>query len=1093
MATSPDFARLASTVTRALPDAVFDALREAVIVVDARAQQLPLLMANEAARRCLTVEGESGPVAGTSLYALLGESADSAIEAAIGSIGNGKPAAKRVLVWRLARGDTPMATELKLLTGIPAQGMVMLTFAEPAAEPVAEPGILNALEKLPLDLLILDRELTVTYANAGAVRTAGGSTDGILSCSATVLTPTSAIPREAFTRGLKGHQFHDDSVAVMEPGAPTRWFEVALKPLIDGSDIVGLAVLSMEVTERRQRRRAASGSERRLVALTEHARDIITVAAPDGRVNFVSGGVMNALGYAADERESNSIFQLVHPDDIEVLRLKYRDLVAGRLSAFSHQVRARHKDGSYRWLESSYVSALHNPQVNGVVINSRDITERKHTESRLAQREEAFRLAADAMNGIIFEWDINRGVVQRSRGVLDVLGVDPKELEGAGAWAERVHPQDSAAYHEKVVAALQNGRGWTATFRIRNTRGNYVSVLERGLVQRSANGEAIRAVGCCVDVSEIKRLTDLLAETQRTAKMGGWEYSYATGDLQWTEEMFSIYETDPKHFVLTWDSMMAQCTAESQRCLKEALARAESGDGTLDLEFEIVTFKGQRRWVHLIGHQEKCNGRPVRAFGSLQNIQAKKMAQIALANSTEWLKLSMNMAQMHAWRWSRSTDTLELAILDSQMMQPPRASAGMKQLMKRVHPRDRFTVRRAIARAFETHTEVHEEFRLKFRNGQYRAYAAFARPLFDAANQPSGLVGVTQDVTARHESEARLRRSEELLRTTTANTADTLLLLDTDLRIRFINRDTNGMTIDDIVGQPISVLLPESARGRVVAKLQQVLVTAQTATYEFDVPGAATEYFENRAVLVRDDGIGSGISITIRNITERKRLEQEILDVSSRERQTIGRDLHDGLGQELTGVALMLRGLATRIQRQLPESVAQVNEIVVLVNQSIETARALARGLLPVNTDGGGLCFALRALADRYRDLYGFEAEFSAEVTPQAPLNETTASHLYRIAQEALTNVARHADASAVAIFLLVTKNRFLLRINDNGVGIGAAAKAEPGMGLKIMKYRASMIGAILQVVPNYPRGTVIRVVGQKLASTNTLESERAI
>ena len=135
---------------------------------------------------------------------------------------------------------------------------------------------------------------------------------------------------------------------------------------------------------------------------------------------------------------------------------------------------------------------------------------------------------------------------------------------------------------------------------------------------------------------------------------------------------------------------------------------------------------------------------------------------------------------------------------------------------------------------------------------------------------------------------------------------------------------------------------------------------------------------------MRDAGIGTGISVTVRNITERKRLEQEILEVSSRERQTIGRDLHDGLGQELTGVALMLRGLATRIQREAPAAVDYVNEIVGLVNQSIETARSLARGLLPVRTDTGGLPFALRALAARSRDLYGLEVNFRAEVWPAA-------------------------------------------------------------------------------------------------------------
>jgi PAS domain S-box-containing protein len=423
----------------------------------------------------------------------------------------------------------------------------------------------------------------------------------------------------------------------------------------------------------------------------------------------------------------------------------------------------------------------------------------------------------------------------------------------------------------------------------------------------------------------------------------------------------------------------------------------------------------------------------------------------------------------------------------------------MRKLLARLHPKDRLAVRRDIDQAFERHTEVRREFRLRSHDGGYRVYAAVARPVFDAANQPSGLVGVTQDVTARHESEARLRRSDELLRTTTANTADTLLLVDPELKVRFINRGACGMNMEAIVGRELAVLLPDAARETVIAKLHQVLATAEPATYEYEVraDGAETEYFENRAVLVRDDGIGTGISITMRNITERRRLEQEILDVSSRERQSIGRDLHDGLGQELTGVALMLRGLATRIQRQFPDSTPQVNEIVVLVNQSIDTARALARGLLPVNTDSGGLSRALRTLADRSRDVYGFKADFYAEVAdesaPNETLNETTASHLYRIAQEALTNSARHGRASSVVISLTVAKAKFSLQITDDGVGIKEEKGSATGMGLKIMKYRASRIGATFEIASNSPHGTVVRVAGQRTAATNALESAHSI
>jgi len=178
----------------------------------------------------------------------------------------------------------------------------------------------------------------------------------------------------------------------------------------------------------------------------------------------------------------------------------------------------------------------------------------------------------------------------------------------------------------------------------------------------------------------------------------------------------------------------------------------------------------------------------------------------------------------------------------------------------------------------------------------------------------------------------------------------------------------------------------------------------------------------------------------------------------------------------------MLRGLATRIQREAPGAVEQVNEIVRNVNQSIESARALARGLLPVRADSGGLPFALRELASRSRDLYALEVNFRSEIRPEISLSETSANHLYRIAQEALTNAARHGRASRVEIYLSVTRNSFTLRITDDGIGIGSPERTGAGMGLKTMRYRAGMIGAKFHIGPNAPRGTIVRVVGERFA-----------
>ena len=1086
MARSPDYLRLATSATRTLAETALERARDAVMVVDTRPKHLPLVLANEAARRCFSADPRNATLAESSLYALLEVVSASLIESSLGALSEAAPAMVRHLAWRGVSGSLSAPTELKLLDSAPGQRLVMLTFTPPAA---SAPDLTAAFDELPLSVLVLDRELKVTYANRSASSGIAGS---LLGRSALILEPTRALHREIYDHALQGYPYRHHALEVSS-GGRNRCFKLDLQPLPGGA---GLVAFYSEIAQPAALETSHGESARHFQSLIENALDVVAVASADGSIQYVSSGARYAFGQARLEPGATTIFDRVHPDDLAELRAKFAEMVAGSTHGFVLQHRLRHADGSFRWFESHYVAALNNPLIKGVPITSHDIDERKRTETQLAQREEVFRLAADAVDGVIFEWDLVRGIVHRSRGLREILGIEPEDLAPVvDAWRERIHPRDVDAATRPIGLALLGGCGWTTTYRIRDGRGRYRSMLERGVVQRSADGDPVRAIGCCVDVSEIKRLTDLLAEAQRTAQMGGWEFSFSTLDLTWTEEMFRIYETTPADFVVSWEAALAQSPPDSRERFHAAWQRAEAGDGQFDLELEVVTLKGNRIWVRAIGHFEKLDGRPIRAFGSVQNIQAHKLAQMALENSTRWLKLSMHMAHMHAWRWDKERDEFEFAIADRQRTHLPSALPSMKELMGRIHPKDRTPLSRAIEASFQSRSELHGEFRLRLKGETYRSYATVARPLFDAAGAPSGFVGVTQDVTARRESEAKLRRSEQLLRTTTANTADTLMLLDMDLKVRFINRGSRGLSIEEIVGREIAELLPDGARGPVIAKLRHVLNGGEPVTFEFELQelGAEPRYFENRAVLVQDEGIGTGISISVTDITERKRLEQEILDVSSRERHTIGRDLHDGLGQELTGIALMLRSLATRFQRQFPEGAASIDEIVALVNQSIETARSLARGLLPVRTDSGGLPFALRELAARSRDLYGLVVNFRAEIWPEITLSETSASHLYRIAQEALTNAARHGRASKVDILLMVTRNTFLLRITDDGVGIGDSVKPVTGMGLKIMRYRAGMIGAKIEIGANVPHGTIVRVSGEQPARAGGVHYGHAV
>lgn len=214
------------------------------------------------------------------------------------------------------------------------------------------------------------------------------------------------------------------------------------------------------------------------------------------------------------------------------------------------------------------------------------------------------------------------------------------------------------------------------------------------------------------------------------------------------------------------------------------------------------------------------------------------------------------------------------------------------------------------------------------------------------------------------------------------------------------------------------------------------------------------------------------------DVTERKRLEREILQVSDREQRRIGVDLHDGLGTHLTGVAMLARSLARNLRAGRTVSAEELDEIARLLGEGIEQARTLAQGLNPFLLEVRGLSIALRELAVNFEARTGIACSVHEEGDGLA-LSSDQSMHLYRITQEALTNAARHAQATHIAVTLSHKDPRYRLTIRDNGIGFvesrsSISREDESGMGLSIMRYRAEMIGARLHVASAPGDGTTV-------------------
>lgn len=211
-----------------------------------------------------------------------------------------------------------------------------------------------------------------------------------------------------------------------------------------------------------------------------------------------------------------------------------------------------------------------------------------------------------------------------------------------------------------------------------------------------------------------------------------------------------------------------------------------------------------------------------------------------------------------------------------------------------------------------------------------------------------------------------------------------------------------------------------------------------------------------------------------RDITEQRRLERAVLEAADREQRRLGHDLHDSLGQELTGISMLASALASaerRAGRPAADGIAQLEE---LTRRAIATCRAVARGLSPLGYASGGLVEALEEMVSLQRDTYGVDARFEAITTAPLRLGPDAADHLYRIAQEAVTNARRHGNAQVIEVTLDIRPTTVRLEVLDNGVGLAAPPEDAVGMGLRIMKYRAGMIGARLSIGRGDHGGTLV-------------------
>ena len=327
--------------------------------------------------------------------------------------------------------------------------------------------------------------------------------------------------------------------------------------------------------------------------------------------------------------------------------------------------------------------------------------------------------------------------------------------------------------------------------------------------------------------------------------------------------------------------------------------------------------------------------------------------------------------------------------------------------------------------------------------------------------------------------EETIDRQTETFRILAETSLEAIILAGTDGVIQFVNPATEhmfGYRKRELVGEKLNLLMPREHSVAHDGYIQKYLKT-----------GIPTIIGTGRQLTaIRKDGSRFPIYLSIGDIntgqarlfagvivdiSEQQHLQREILEIPVSEQRRIGQELHDGLGQQLTGLGLLATSLLNKASKPEHEL---ASKLANGLQDAISQVRALSRGLMPVDIDAEGFMNALEKLIEDIRQQTGFSIQLTIK-NPVHVSDNTTAMHLYRIVQEALNNAIKHAEASQINVGLGIEGTRGCFLISDDGKGMQAPAKDSEGLGLRIMKHRCGLIDAELLIESSYDEGTRIK------------------
>lgn len=423
----------------------------------------------------------------------------------------------------------------------------------------------------------------------------------------------------------------------------------------------------------------------------------------------------------------------------------------------------------------------------------------------------------------------------------------------------------------------------------------------------------------------------------------------------------------------------------------------------------------------------------------------------------------------------RTGEILEINLAGARLLGIDRSAASGMALEALLAPGESAGLFRHLNRTLWHNDEQTADLRTRPRGGESREVHLQSIRVTSASGD---LVCRTamMDVTEQKRAERTLAERDTQYRAVIETTSDGFWMVDEQGRILAVNdayAQRSGYTREELLTMRIQDLDAIESAERVRAHVAKVRRDGGDL-FETLHRAKNGEVWPVEISATYTANAGGCFFGFIRDISERKSLQQKISEVSAAEQERIGREIHDGIGQQLTALAMLATSLGCRLEQEQHFAEARAaNELLRHLQQTLKDARSLASGLSPIRIGPDGLPDALSLLVERTQGSSGVHCRFDWPGST-GPLEEPVSVNLYRIAQEAIHNAVKHAQASHIEVGLHGAPNAVVLSVRDDGVGIAPESGKHHGLGMDIMQHRARVIGADLTISPCPEGGTAV-------------------